>query len=68
MPTGFREVEHPPPPPATLVDDADIMDLSMELSAVTIDDMSGDLDESGMERVPTADPGLDVRRTRAFFC
>ena len=35
------------------------MELSMELNAATIDDVS-DLDESGMERIPTADPGLEV--------
>jgi len=32
----------------------------MELNAVSIDDVQGDLDEQGIERVPMADPGLDV--------
>jgi serine/threonine-protein phosphatase 2A regulatory subunit B' len=33
----------------------------MELNAVSLDgDVPGDLDESGIERVPMADPGLDV--------
>ncbi len=32
----------------------------MELNAVSIDDVPGDLDEQGLERVPMADPGLDV--------
>lgn len=44
------------------MDDADIMDLSLELNATSIEDVPGDLDESGLERVPMADPGLDVRR------
>ena len=44
-----------------VVDDSDIMDLSMELNAVSIEDVPGDLDERGMERVPMADPVLEVR-------
>jgi serine/threonine-protein phosphatase 2A regulatory subunit B' len=40
----------------------DMMDLSIELNAASIEDVPGDLDESGIERVPMADPGLDVRR------
>jgi len=32
----------------------------MELNAVSLDDVQGDLDEQGIERVPMADPGLDV--------
>jgi len=68
LPTGYVEIEHPPPPPPSAVDDADIMDLSMELNAVSIDDVPGDLDERGMERVPMADPGVDVRlRCHGFF-
>lgn len=50
------------PPTPVPVDDTDIMDLSIELNAASIDDVPGDLDESGLERVPMADPGLDVRR------
>ena len=61
MPEGYIEPPRAPPPPPSAVDDADIMDLSLELHAASIDDGAGDLDESGMERVPTADPGLDVR-------
>lgn len=61
MPTGFHEVEHPPPPPPSTVEDSDILDLSMELSAANLDDIPGDLDESGIERVPNADPVADVR-------
>ena len=62
FPTGFHEVEHPPPPPPSTVEDSDILDLSMELNAASIDDVQGDLDESGIERVPNADPGFDVSR------
>ena len=62
MPVGYVEPYRAPPPPAQLVDDADIMDLSIELNAASIDDVPGDLDESGLERVPMADPGMDVRR------
>lgn len=60
LPPGFIEVEHPPPPPPPAIDDSDILDLSMELHAASIDDVPGDLDESGIERVPMADPGVDV--------
>lgn len=60
MPTGFHEVEHPPPPPPSTIEDSDILDLSMELSATNLEDVPGDLDESGLERVPNADPVSDV--------
>ncbi|THH20672.1 hypothetical protein EW146_g705 [Bondarzewia mesenterica] len=61
LPEGFDESEPMPPPPPPLVDDADIMDLSLELNAVTINgEVPHDLDDSGIERVPMADPGLDV--------
>lgn len=59
LPESYSEIAREPPPPP-VVDDTDIMDLSMELNAVSIDDVPGDLDESGIERVPMADPGLDV--------
>jgi len=60
LPTGYREIEHPPPP-SPVPDDSDIMDLSMELNAVSIDgEVPGDLDDSGIERVPMADPGLEI--------
>jgi hypothetical protein len=36
----------------------------MELNAVSLDgEIPGDIDESGIERVPMADPGLDVSGT-----
>lgn len=60
MPTGYKEPEHAPPPPLSNVDDSDILDLSMELNAASIEEVPGDLDDSGIERVPMADPGLDV--------
>lgn len=60
LPAGFIEIDHPPPPPPSTVEDSDILDLSMELNAASIDDVPGDLDDSGIERVPMADPGLDV--------
>ena len=60
LPDGFEDqVPTPPPPP---VDEADIMDLTIDLSAVSIDAEVplNELDESGIERVPMADPGMDV--------
>ncbi|KAI0079943.1 B56-domain-containing protein [Panus rudis PR-1116 ss-1] len=59
LPEGFDETEPPPPPPP--VDEQDIIDLSMDLNAVSLDAEvpMGDLDDSGIERVPMADPGLD---------
>lgn len=64
FPEGFVEIEHAPPPPPSTVEDSDILDLSMELNAVSIDDVPGDLDSSGIERVPNADPGFDVSPIR----
>ena len=65
LPDGYVDVEPAPPPPP--VDDLDIMDLSIDLNAVSIDAEAplNELDESGIERVPMADPGMDVR-TAAF--
>ena len=60
MPVGYKEPEHAPPPPPSNEEDSDILDLSMELNAASIDDVPGDLDDSGIERVPMADPGFDV--------
>ncbi|KAG5646654.1 Serine/threonine-protein phosphatase 2A 56 kDa regulatory subunit delta isoform [Asterophora parasitica] len=60
LPNGYIEIPHAPPPPPQAVDDVDILSLSMDLSAASIDDVPGDLDEHGIERVPMADPGLDV--------
>lgn len=59
MPVGYKEPEHALPPPSN-VEDSDILDLSMELNAASIDEVPGDLDDSGIERVPMADPGFDV--------
>lgn len=60
LPSSYQEVHRDPPPPPTTGDDSDIMELSMVLNAVSIDgEVPGDLDESGMERVPMADPGMD---------
>ncbi|KAF9821355.1 hypothetical protein IEO21_00601 [Rhodonia placenta] len=59
LPPNF--VDHLPTPPPPPVDDADIMDLTIDLNAVSIDAEVplNELDESGIERVPMADPGLD---------
>ena len=60
LPDDFEaQVPTPPPPP---VDEADIMDLTIDLNAVSIDAEVplSELDESGIERVPMADPGMDV--------
>ncbi|KAJ7219204.1 protein phosphatase PP2A0 B subunit gamma isoform [Mycena pura] len=59
FPEGFVEIPHASPPPPPSADDTDILDLSMELNAASIEDVSGDLDEHGIERVPMADPGVD---------
>ncbi|KAG6903223.1 Serine/threonine-protein phosphatase 2A 56 kDa regulatory subunit delta isoform [Termitomyces sp. Mi166 len=61
LPEGYTEIPRPPPSPPTNIDDTDILNLSIELNAASIDDVPGDLDEHGIERVPMADPGLDVR-------
>ena len=54
--------DEPQPPPPASPDDGDIVDLAMDLNAVSIDGEVPHelLDDSGIERVPTADPGLDV--------
>ncbi|KAI0690040.1 protein phosphatase 2A regulatory B subunit [Cytidiella melzeri] len=59
LPEGFEKDEPTPPPPP--VDENDIMDLSIDLNAVSIDAEIplSELDESGIERVPMADPGMD---------
>jgi serine/threonine-protein phosphatase 2A regulatory subunit B' len=61
FPDVYKEIPHAPPPPPPAVDDGDILELSLELNAATIEEVPGDFDESGIERVPMADPGLDVR-------
>jgi len=60
MPEGYVEPPRALPPPPVVFDDDDIMDLSLELHATSLDDPQGEMDDSGLERVPTADPGLDV--------
>ncbi|KAJ7632546.1 phosphatase 2A regulatory B subunit-domain-containing protein [Roridomyces roridus] len=57
LPAGYVEIPHAPPPPPPAVDDNDILDLSMELNATSIEDVSADME--GIERVPMADPGID---------
>jgi hypothetical protein len=61
LPKGYHEIEHAIPLPLPPIDDSDILDLSMELNAISLEDVPGDLDERGMERVPMADPGVEVR-------
>ena len=52
------------PPPPLPIDDIDIEHLSMDLSAASLDaEIAQDLDDSGIERVPMADPGLEVSKT-----
>lgn len=58
LPEGYQDLEFPPPPPP--VEDSDIADLSMDLNAASIDaEFPQELDDSGIERVPMADPGID---------
>ncbi|KAJ7740681.1 protein phosphatase PP2A0 B subunit gamma isoform [Mycena maculata] len=59
LPPGYVEIPHAPPPPPPTADDTDILGLSIELNAASIEDVPGDLDEYGIERVSMADPGLD---------
>ena len=57
VPESLKE-DIPPPPP---VDDLDIENLSMDLSQVAIDaEIGSELDDTGIERVPMADPAIDV--------
>lgn len=57
LPESFVDREPTPPPPP--VPEEDLMDLNMDFNSINIEP-EGDLDESGIERVPMADPGLDV--------
>lgn len=62
LPEGFeKDVPTPPPPP---VDENEILDLSIDLNAVSIDAEIplNELEDNGIERVPMADPGMDVSR------
>ncbi|KAJ7852539.1 protein phosphatase PP2A0 B subunit gamma isoform [Mycena leptocephala] len=57
LPLGYVEIPHPPPPPPPDAEDLDdVLDLTMELNAVSMDDLSvpGDLDDNGIEKVPMA--------------
>ena len=67
FPEIYTEPRREKPPTPTAIDDSDILDLSMELNATSLDDVPGDLDESGIERVPMADPGLDVSTRHGFL-
>ncbi|KAJ7063226.1 protein phosphatase PP2A0 B subunit gamma isoform [Mycena amicta] len=58
FPIGYVEIPRSPPPPPS-ADDTDILDLSLELNATSIEELAADLDEHGIERVPMADPGVD---------
>lgn len=57
LPSSFDEQEPPPPPPPIAEDE--ILDLTMDFNAISIDP-EAELDESGVERVPMADPEMDV--------
>ncbi|KAM6500582.1 protein phosphatase PP2A0 B subunit gamma isoform [Amanita muscaria] len=59
LPPGLLDIPRSLPPSPSPVDEPDILNLSMELNAASIDDVAGDLDEHGIERVPMADPGFD---------
>lgn len=49
------KAEYPPPPP---VEEEDLGDVSIDLSAAMEAEVAQALDESGIERVPMADPGI----------
>jgi len=57
LPSTFEEQEPAPPPPPLAEDE--ILDLTMDFNAISIDP-EAELDESGVERVPMADPEMDV--------
>ena len=57
LPPAFDEQEPAPPPPPVAEDE--ILDLTMDFNAISIDP-EAELDESGVERVPMADPEMDV--------
>ena len=46
------------------VDESEILDLSIDLNAVSLDAEIplNELEDGGIERVPMADPGMDVSR------
>jgi hypothetical protein len=57
LPDSFDEQEPTPPPPPVAEDE--ILDLTMDFNAISMDPET-ELDESGVERVPMADPEMDV--------
>lgn len=65
LPTSFDEQEPTPPPPPVAEDE--ILDLTMDFNAISIDP-EAELDESGVERVPMADPEMDVCLLPSIFC
>ena len=64
LPTSFDEQE-PAPPPSPVAED-EILDLTMDFNAISID-QEAELDESGVERIPMADPEMDVSPLRLIF-
>lgn len=61
LPERLAKLEYPEMPPP--LDEAEIADVTIDLTQAAIDAaVDQDLDESGIERIPTADPGLDVSR------
>ena len=64
LPSSFDEQEPTPPPPPVAEDD--ILDLTMDFNAISIDP-EAELDESGVERVPMADPEMDVSVSYSVF-
>lgn len=58
LPDGYQDEDIPAPPQE---DDVDIENVSMDFSAMAIDaEIGQELDESGIERVPMADPAIDL--------
>ncbi|KZT44079.1 protein phosphatase 2A regulatory B subunit [Sistotremastrum suecicum HHB10207 ss-3] len=58
LPERLAKLEYPEMPPP--LDEAEIADVTIDLTQAAIDAaVDQDLDESGIERIPTADPGLD---------
>lgn len=56
----IKKMEFPEPPPP--LDESEIADVSIDMSqaAIEAEVTQQELDLSGIERVPDADPGLDV--------
>jgi hypothetical protein len=64
---SIAKMEYPEPPPP--LDESEIADVTLDLSqaAIEAEVSHQELDLSGMERVPDADPGLDVRSSLLEF-